>query len=175
MPVKKTTRRTPAKRTTAVRRTAVKAAPAKRRTKRRTMGQPFSKANIRSGSQLVVKGAVGGALAQVVSSRLSNVVEGILPGAAKNYASAVTVGLAAYLTKTMAKQADIAAGMAGVAGAELAKGFGLGAAHMGQAVEIMPGESNENFYAMSEALPLSGYETPMSEGVYASGYSNMYA
>ena len=175
MPVKKTTRRTPAKRTTAVRRTAVKAAPAKRRTKRRTMGQPFSKANIRSGSQLVVKGAVGGALAQVVSSRLSNVVEGILPGAAKNYASAVTVGLAAYLTKTMAKQADIAAGMAGVAGAELAKGFGLGEKHMGQAVEIMPGESNENFYAMSEALPLSGYETPMSEGVYASGYSNMYA
>ena len=162
MPVKKTTRRTPAKRTKAVRRPAV-AAP-KRRTKRRTMGQPFSKANIRSGSQLVVKGAVGGALAQVVSSRLSNVVEGILPGAAKNYASAVTVGLAAYLTKTMAKQADIAAGMAGVAGAELAKGFGLGEKHMGQAVEIMPGESNENFYAMSEALPLSGYETPMSEG-----------
>ena len=173
MPVRKTTRRTPAKRKTAVRRTAV-AAP-KRRTKRRTMGQPFSKANIKSGSQLVVKGAVGGALAQVVSSRLSNVVEGILPGAAKNYASAVTVGLAAYLTKTMAKQADIAAGMAGVAGAELAKGFGLGAAHMGQAVEIMPGETNENFYAMSEALPLSGYETPMSEGVYSSGYANMYA
>ncbi len=173
MPVKKTARRTPAKRKTAVRRTAV-AAP-KRRTKRRTMGQPFSKANIKSGSQLVVKGAVGGALAQVVSSRLSNVIEGILPGAAKNYASAVTVGLAAYLTKTMAKQADIAAGMAGVAGAELAKGFGLGAAHMGQSFEVMPGESNENFYAMSEALPLSGYETPMSEGVYSSGYSNMYA
>ncbi len=173
MPVKKTARRTPAKRKTAVRRTAV-AAP-KRRTKRRTMGQPFSKANIKSGSQLVVKGAVGGALAQVVSSRLSNVIEGILPGAAKNYASAVTVGLAAYLTKTMAKQADIAAGMAGVAGAELAKGFGLGAAHMGQSFEVMPGESNENFYAMSEALPLSGYETPMSEGVYSSGYANMYA
>ena len=173
MPVRKTTRRTPAKRKTAVRRTAV-AAP-KRRTKRRTMGQPFSKANIKSGSQLVVKGAVGGALAQVVSSRLSNVIEGILPGAAKNYASAVTVGLAAYLTKTMAKQADIAAGMAGVAGAELAKGFGLGAAHMGQSFEVMPGESNENFYAMSEALPLSGYETPMSEGVYSSGYANMYA
>ena len=75
----------------------------------------------------------------------------------------------------MAKQADIAAGMAGVAGAELAKGFGLGAANMGQSVEIMPGESNENFYAMSEALPLSGYETPMSEGVYSSGYANMYA
>jgi hypothetical protein len=173
MPVRKTTRRTPAKRKTAVRRTAV-AAP-KRRTKRRTMGQPFSKANIKSGSQLVVKGAVGGALAQVVSSRLSNVVEGILPGAAKNYASAVTVGIAAYLTKTMAKQAEIAAGMAGVAGAELAKGFGLGAAHMGQSFEVMPGESNENFYAMSEALPLSGYETPMSEGVYSSGYANMYA
>ena len=173
MPVRKTTRRTPAKRKTAVRRTAV-AAP-KRRTKRRTMGQPFSKANIKSGSQLVVKGAVGGALAQVVSSRLSNVVEGILPGAAKNYASAVTVGLAAYLTKTMAKQSEIAAGMAGVAGAELAKGFGLGAAHMGQSFEVMPGESNENFYAMSEALPLSGYETPMSESVYSSGYANMYA
>lgn len=173
MPVKKTARRTPAKRKTAVRRTAV-AAP-KRRTKRRTMGQPFSKANIKSGSQLVVKGAVGGALAQVVSSRLSNVVEGILPGAAKNYASAVTVAFAAYLTKTMAKQADIAAGMAGVAGAELAKGFGLGAAHMGQSFEVIPGESNENFYAMSEALPLSGYETPMSEGVYSSGYANMYA
>ena len=36
-------------------------------------------------------------------------------------------------------------------------------------------KSNENFYAMSEALPLSGYETPMSEGVYSSGYANMYA
>ncbi len=169
-------RTTPAKRkTTAVRRRTVTAAP-KRRAKRRTMGQPFSKANVRSGAKLIAKAATGGALAQVVSARLSSFVEGILPGAAKNYASAITVAGAAYLTKTMAKQPDIAAGMAGVAGAELAKGFGIAqSSMMGQDFQIMPGESAQQFYAMSEgAMPLSGYETPMSDAIYSSGYANQF-
>tara|TARA_S200002703_G_scaffold36000_2_gene31104 strand:- start:4415 stop:4897 length:483 start_codon:yes stop_codon:yes gene_type:complete len=155
------------RKTTAVRRR--RSAPVKRKTvrRRRTMSNPFSKAQIRTTGKLVVKGAIGGALAEVADQQLQSTVAGVLPSALQPYASAITIGLAAYATKVYGKQADVAAGMAGVAGAKLAASFAGGAGGAGTMALN---------YAMSQAMPLSGYQTPMSDdGVYASDYANQFA
>lgn len=151
----------------AVRRKSVAARKPVRR-RRRTMSNPFSKATMRSAGKMVVKGAIGGAIAEVVDSQLTSQVAGFLPSGAQPYASAITLGLAAYATKVYGKQVDVAAGMAGVAGAKLAASFVGGGA-------VVPSAGMALNYAMSGAMPLSGYQVPMSEdGVYASDYANQF-
>lgn len=161
------------KRTTrkvAVRRKSVAKKPVRRR--RRTMSNPFSKATMRSAGKMVIKGAIGGAVAEIVDQQISSKVASVLPSAAQPFASAITLGLAAYATKVYGKQVDVAAGMAGVAGAKLAAGLVAGGA--GAPIQDMaPMALN---YAMSEAMPLSGYQVPMSDdGIYASDYANQFS
>lgn len=146
----------------------------KRRVKRpRRMSNPFAKATMKSAGKMVVKGAIGGAVAEVVDANLSPTIQAALPSAVAPYASAITLGLAAYATKVYGKQVDVAAGMAGVAGAKLASAFiGTGGV-MGAS---MAGAMSQGInYAMSGAMPLSGYQVPMAEGgVYASDYANQF-
>lgn len=153
-----------------------KSVPAKRTTRRRRRGManPFAKATMKSAGKLVVKGAIGGALAEVVDANLKDTVAGVLPAGVAQYASAITIGAAAYATKVYGKQPDVAAGMAGVAGAKLA------ASLMGTSTgsPVMQGNmlSQGINYAMSGAFPLSGYQVPMSDDdVYASGYANQFS
>jgi hypothetical protein len=137
------------------------------------MANPFSKATMKSAGKMIVKGAIGGAVAEVVDQNLQGQVAGVLPSTLQPYASAITIGLAAYATKVYGKQVDVAAGMAGVAGAKLAAALTGG----GSGVIAPPagGTGMALNYAMSGAMPLSGYQVPMSEdGVYASGYANQF-
>ena len=166
-------RKRKATRSVAVRRKSV---PARRKTttrrRRRTMANPFSKATMKSAGKMIVKGAIGGAVAEVVDQNLKSQVAGVLPSTLQPYASAITIGLAAYATKAYGKQVDVAAGMAGVAGAKLAASLTGG----GDMIAPPAGGTGMALnYAMSGAMPLSGYQVPMSEdGVYASGYANQF-
>lgn len=157
----------------AVRRASVPAKRTTTRRRRRGMSNPFAKATMKSAGKMVVKGAIGGAVAEVVEQNLTPSIQGVLPAAVAPYASAITIGLAAYATKVYGKQADIAAGMAGVAGAKLAASL-LGGGAIPGAGPMSTLAQGIN-YAMGEAMPLSGYQVPMAEGgVYASDYANQF-
>lgn len=172
MPVRK--KRTPARRT-AVRRKATTSRPVRRRT-RRTMGSAFSKASMKAGLKTITQGAVGGAAAKVLADNVASNVASVLPASVAMYSRPITAALGAYLTKTMLKNNDLALGMAGVAGAEIAAALITGTT----------AGVNDAFdpYGMDLVPGLSGYEVPLSEdaeyeilpdsGVYASSYSNMY-
>lgn len=165
MPVRKRTTRK------VVRRRRATPVVKRKTTRRRRMSNPFAKATMKSAGKLVVKGAIGGALAEVVDANITGQVASFLPSGAQPYASAITLGLAAYMTKVYGKQVDVAAGMAGVAGAKLAAGL-LGGGGAGAPIA---GISQGINYAMSGAMPLSGYQVPMADGdVYASGYANQF-
>ena len=157
----------------AVRRKSVPARKTPTRRRRRGMSNPFARATMKSAGKMVVKGAIGGAVAEVVDANLSPTIQAALPSAVAPYASAITLGLAAYATKVYGKQVDVAAGMAGVAGAKLAGAF-LGTG--GAVGASMAGAMSQGInYAMSGAMPLSGYQVPMAEGgVYASDYANQF-
>lgn len=164
-------RRKPASKTTPARRRskpAVKATPRRRR-RSASMASPFSKAAIRTGGKAVIQGAAGGAAAKVLADNIAGRLAPMLGGLAP-YSRPITAALGAYLTQTMLKNPTLAAGMAGVAGAELAAALITGTSapvndyYIDQAEEIF-------------ALPgLSGYQVPMSEqDVYSSGYANQLA
>jgi hypothetical protein len=136
------------------RRAAVRKPVRRRTTRRRGMGAAFTKASTRAAAMTIAKGAVGGALASIVTKQLSGVAAGVPEG---------VWGLAgAFVTSTFLKQPEIAAGMAGFAGNKLANDFvpnwsniGLGAGYNGG------------------SMYLQGYDTPMmgGENIYASSYT----
>jgi hypothetical protein len=148
-------RRTPAKRkTTAVRRTT---------RRRKTMGQPFSKTALKSGGRVIMRGAAGGAVAKLLADNVAGALQPILGSTLAPYSRPITAALGAYLTETMVKNRDLALGMAGAAGAELA-GSLTGAIGL------------SDMYS-TDAMQLSGYEVPMNdmgmgENIYASSYAN---
>lgn len=161
-----TRRRKPASKTTPARRRstpAVKATPRRRR-RSASMASPFSKAAIRTGGKAVIQGAAGGAAAKVLADNIAGRLAPMLGGLAP-YSRPITAAVGAYLTQTMIKNPTLAAGMAGVAGAELAAALITGTS---APVNDYFDQADEVF-----ALPgLSGYEVPMSEDIYASGYAN---
>ena len=155
MPVRKK-RTTPVRRrkTTAVKRTTTR--------RRKTMSSPFSKTSMKSGTQVVLRGAAGGAVAKLLADNISSAVEPILGSTLSPYARPLTAMIGAYVTQTMVKNRDLALGMAGAAGAELA-GSLTGAIGL------------SDMYSTS-AMPLSGYEVPLNDmgadNIYSSGYAN---
>ena len=126
------------------------------------MGQPFSKTAFKSGSRVVMRGAAGGAVAKLLADNVSSALEPILGSTLAPYSRPITAALGAYLTETMVKNRDLALGMAGAAGAELA-GSLTGAIGL------------SDMYS-SNAMALSGYEVPLNDmgasNIYASSYSN---
>jgi hypothetical protein len=127
------------------------------------MSSPFSKTAIKSGSRVALRGAAGGAVAKLLADSVSGMISPVLGSTLKPYAGAVTALLGAYVTDTVVKNRDLALGMAGAAGAELAAGFS-------QSFGL------DDMYS-SNAMQLSGYEVPlndmgMSENIYASSYAN---
>ena len=165
-----TRRRKPASKTTPARRRstpAVKATPRRRR-RSASMASPFSKAAIRTGGKAVIQGAAGGAAAKVLADNIAGRLAPMLGGLAP-YSRPITAALGAYLTQTMLKNPTLAAGMAGVAGAELAAALITGTSAPVNDIYLEPADS-------VFTLPgLSGYEVPMSENIYASGYANQLA
>jgi hypothetical protein len=137
------------------RRAAVRKPVARRRTtRRRGMGAAFTKASTRAAAMTIAKGAVGGALASIVTKQLSGVVGGVPEGA---------WGLAgAFVTSTFLKQPEIAAGMAGYAGNKLAAAY----VPNWDSIGLSEGYNGGSMY-------LQGYDVPMmgGENIYASSYS----
>ena len=151
MAVRKTTsRRTPARRkTTAVKRTT---------RRRRSMGSAFSATALKQGSQTALKGAAGGAVAKILADNLSTQLAPVL-GQLAPYSRPITALIGAYVTDRVMKNKELALGMAGAAGAELAS--------------VLTG----TFSGLSDngIMPLSDYQVPLAEGaVYESGYSNQF-
>lgn len=149
MAVRKVTRRTPAKRsTTAVKRTT---------RRRKSMGAAFSTTALKQGSKTVVRGAAGGAVAKILADNLSAQLAPVLGGLAP-YSRPITAILGAYLTDRVMKNRDLALGMAGAAGAELAS--------------VLTG----TFSGLADGvMPLSDYQVPLAdENVYGSSYSNQF-
>lgn len=136
------------------RRAAVRKPVRRRTTRRRGMGAAFTKASTRAAAMTIAKGAVGGALASVVTKQLSGLAGGVPEG---------VWGLAgAFVTSTFLKQPEIAAGMAGFAGNKLAADFVPNWSNIG----LAEGYNGGNMY-------LQGYDVPMMGGsdIYASSYS----
>lgn len=138
-----------------VRRRAPRKPVRRRTTRRRGMGAAFTKASTRAAAMTIAKGAVGGALASVVTKQLSGLAAGVPEG---------VWGLAgAFVTSTFLKQPEIAAGMAGYAGNKLAADFVPNWSSIG----LAEGYNGGNMY-------LQGYEYPAlnDSGIYASNYAN---
>lgn len=136
------------------RRAAVRKPVRRRTTRRRGMGAAFTKASTRAAAMTIAKGAVGGALASVVTKQLSGLAGGVPEG---------VWGLAgAFVTSTFLKQPEIAAGMAGFAGNKLAADFVPNWSNIG----LAEGYNGGNMY-------LQGYDVPMmgGENIYASSYT----
>ena len=136
------------------RRAAVRKPVRRRTTRRRGMGAAFTKASTRAAAMTIAKGAVGGALASIVTKQLSGFAGGVPEG---------VWGLAgAFVTSTFLKQPEIAAGMAGFAGNKLAADFVPNWSNIG----LAEGYNGGNMY-------LQGYDVPMMGGsdIYASSYS----
>lgn len=138
-----------------VRRRAASRKPVRRRTtRRRGMGAAFTKASTRAAAMTIAKGAVGGALASVVTKLGSDQFSAVPSG---------VWGLAgAFVTSTFLKQPEIAAGMAGFAGNKLASDFVPNWSNIG----LAEGYNGGNMY-------LQGYDVPMmgGENIYASSYT----
>lgn len=148
MAVRKVTRRTPAKRSSTVKRTT---------RRRKSMGSAFSTTALKQGSKTVVRGAAGGAVAKILADNLSSQLAPVLGGLAP-YSRPITAILGAYLTDRVMKNKELALGMAGAAGAELAS--------------VLTG----TFSGLADGvMPLSDYEVPLAdENVYSSSYSNQF-
>jgi len=136
------------------RRAAVRKPVRRRTTRRRGMGAAFTKASTRAAAMTIAKGAVGGALASIVTKQLSGFAGGVPEG--------VWSLADAFVTSTFLKQPEIAAGMAGFAGNKLAADFVPNWSNIG----LAEGYNGGNMY-------LQGYETPMmgGENIYASSYT----
>jgi len=150
MPIK---RNTPARRKTTMTRTT---------RKRRTMGSAFSKTAVKSGGRVVLRGAAGGAVAKLLADNVSSALVPILGSTLAPYSRPITAAIGAYLTETIIKNRDLALGMAGAAGAELAGS--------------LTGAIGLSDMHSTEALPLAGYEVPLNDmggsNIYASSYAN---
>ena len=154
MAIRKTTRR----KTTPVRR---------RRSVKRGMGAKFTQ-------QLApaAKGAVGGAVASILERQLSGMLPVSLPAGSIGLIGALVTGAVAP------KQRDIALGMAGAAGAQLAASFMPGMASAAPALKANYSSMASISPAAAEAALNSGaglYDdyaevTPLMDGYYTQGW-----
>lgn len=139
-----------------------KTAPARRkapvRRRRRSMGARVTTASITAATMSAGKAALGGAAAAILSNTVGKQI-----GA--NWAP-YTGLIGSVATSLFLKQPEIAAGMAGYAGAKIGQSL-LGAdSAIGSLLA-------ENAYAVSPSMYLQGYDTPglAGEGIYASNYT----
>jgi len=146
------------RRKTAPRRRKVAAPVARRRsTRRRSMGR-VTTAGITAATVSAAQAALGGAAAAI----LTNTVGKQLGAAFAPYAGLV----GSIATSLFLKQPNIAAGMAGYAGAKIGQSL-LGA---DSAIGTLLAE---NSYSVPSSMYLQGYDTPgmAGEGIYASNYT----
>ena len=129
-----------------------KAAPARRR--RRTMGQRVTTAGVTAAAMSAGKAALGGAAAAL----LTNVIGDNL-GTFKPYTGLV----GALATSLFLKQPEIAAGMAGYAGAK------IGQSLLGATSTVGKMLAEDNMFNVSPSMYLQGDMT--GEGIYASNYT----
>ena len=133
---------------------------ARRRTttrRRRPMGQAFSAASVKAASMIAVNGALGGAAAAV----LTNVIGDNL-GQFKPY----TGLLGAFATSVFLKRPELAAGMAGYAGAKVVGSLVGSETSIGKLLAQDYESGGSNYY-------LQGYDVPMmgGSGIYSSDYT----
>ena len=129
-----------------------KAAPARRR--RRTMGQRVTTAGVTAAAMSAGKAALGGAAAAV----LTNVIGDNL-GTFKPYTGLV----GALATSLFLKQPEIAAGMAGYAGAKIGQSLVGSDSVVGKLL------AEDNSFMVSPSMYLQG--DMAGEGIYASNYT----
>ena len=129
-----------------------KAAPARRR--RRTMGQRVTTAGVTAAAMSAGKAALGGAAAAL----LTNVIGDNL-GTFKPYTGLV----GALATSLFLKQPEIAAGMAGYAGAK------IGQSLLGETSKVGKMLAEDNSFNVSPSMYLQGEMA--GEGIYASNYT----
>jgi hypothetical protein len=129
----------------------------RRTTRRRSMGQAFSAASVKAASMIAVNGALGGAAAAI----LTNVIGDNL-GQFKPY----TGLLGAFATSVFLKRPELAAGMAGYAGAKVIGTLVGSTSDIGKLLANDYESGGSNYY-------LQGYEVPMMGGsnIYASDYT----
>jgi len=130
--------------------------PAVRR-RRRSMGR-VTTAGVTAASMAAAKAAVGGAVAAILTNTVGKQLgEGFAP---------YTGLIGSVATTLFLKQPEIAAGMAGYAGAKVGQAL-LGA---DSAIGVLLAE---NAYGVSPSMYLQGYDTPgmAGEGIYASNYT----
>lgn len=127
------------------------------RSRRRPMGQAFSAASVKAASMIAVNGALGGAAAAI----LTNVVGDNL-GQFKPY----TGLLGALATSIFLKRPELAAGMAGYAGAKVVGSLVGSDTAVGKLLAQDYESGGSNYY-------LQGYEVPMmgGSGIYSSDYT----
>ena len=129
-----------------------KAAPARRR--RRTLGQRVTTAGVTAAAMSAGKAALGGAAAAL----LTNVIGDNL-GTFKPYTGLV----GALATSLFLKQPEIAAGMAGYAGAK------IGQSLLGKDSAVGKMLAEDNMFNVSPSMYLQGDMS--GEGIYASNYT----
>lgn len=138
------------------RKTSTRRKPAVRR-RRRSMGR-VTTAGVTAASMAAAKAAVGGAVAAILTNTVGKQLgEGFAP---------YTGLLGSVATSLFLKQPEIAAGMAGYAGAKVGQAL-LGA---DSAIGVLLAE---NAYGVSPSMYLQGYDTPgmAGENIYASNYT----
>jgi len=138
------------------RKTSTRRKPAVRR-RRRSMGR-VTTAGVTAASMAAAKAAVGGAVAAILTNTVGKQLgEGFAP---------YTGLLGSVATSLFLKQPEIAAGMAGYAGAKVGQAL-LGA---DSAIGTLLAE---NSYGVSPSMYLNGYDTPGMAGadIYASSYT----
>jgi len=129
-------------------------APKRRVSRRRGLSAAMSPASVKSAVNTSLYGALGGAAAAL----LTNVIGDNL-GGFKNYTGLV----GAVATQIFLKQPVIAAGMAGYAGAKVAREL--------TGLDLL---ADDGYLPNGSSMFLQGYETPgLSEGKYSG--SNIYA
>jgi hypothetical protein len=139
-----------------------KTAPARRkapvRRRRRSMGARVTTASVTAATMNAGKAALGG----VAAAFLSNTVGKQIGSTWAPYTGLV----GSIATSLFLKQPEIAAGMAGYAGAKIGQSL-LGADSPVGALLA------ENAYGVNPSMYLQGYDTPgmAGEGIYASNYT----
>ena len=129
-------------------------APKRRVTRRRGLAAAMSTASVKSAINTTLYGALGGAAAAL----LTNVIGDNL-GGFKNYTGIV----GAVATQVFLKQPVIAAGMAGYAGAKVAREL--------TGLDLL---ADNGYLPNGSSMFLQGYETPgLADGMYTG--SNIYA
>lgn len=149
------------------RRTSTNRKPAARRRttttrRRRPMGQAFSAASIKSASMVAINGALGGAAAAL----LTNVIGDNL-GTFKPYTGLV----GALATSIFLRRPELAAGMAGYAGAKVAQTLVGPTTDIGKLLAQDFESGGSNFFLNGYEVPMMGGNMMNGSGIYSSDYT----